>query len=101
MGIYIKSMEMPASCRDCPFEMYFTNTGVTRCQLTNKMLANAYLAIPFDGRDPDCPIADAGKHGRLIDSDELLKVFDESYNDSTWWFSNRVDDAPTIIDADY
>ena len=74
MSILIKGMKMPEDCRDCPLEMYYMNSGETRCRAGNKILAENFKAIPFDGRPDWCPLVEVPTpHGRLIDADALLE----------------------------
>ena len=56
MSILIKGMEMPKECRECPLEMYYMNSGETRCRVGNKILAENFKTIPFDGRPDWCPL---------------------------------------------
>lgn len=58
MAVMIKGMEMPNECLECPFQMYYFNTGETRCRATNTVLASGYRVISFEGRHEDCPIAE-------------------------------------------
>ena len=75
MSILIKGMEMPEDCRDCPLEMYYMNCGETRCRAENKILAEDFKAIPFDGRPDWCPLVEVpAQHGDLIDIDSKITV---------------------------
>lgn len=64
MSILIKGMEMPKNC--------------TRC---DHIGLNVAIGCPVmsgtDGRATDCPLVDLGKHGDLIDRDELRAEFPE------------------------
>lgn len=55
MAILI-DMPMPTECRGCPMEMYYFNTGETRCRASGKMLAYPYQTIQFEGRPDWCPL---------------------------------------------
>ena len=101
MSILIKNMEMPEDCRECPLEQYYMNCGETRCRAENKILADNFKAIPFNGRPDFCPLVEVpAPHGRLIDADELAnKTFYSKTNAPyiTYW---RFVNAPTIIEAE-
>jgi len=72
MSVFIKGFKMPEDCRECPLEMYYMNSGKTRCRARNKILAENFKAIPFDGRPDWCPLVEVPvPHGDLIDRDEL------------------------------
>jgi hypothetical protein len=59
MSIFIKGMEMPAHCGECPIE---TN----ECRLWENFVAR------WERRHPDCPLVEIPTpHGRLIDADKL------------------------------
>lgn len=65
MSIFIKGMEMPKSCAECPVNM---NT----CKRGYKYLL-AHMEL-YDQRADDCPITTVPAHGRLIDADALKDV---------------------------
>lgn len=68
MGVYIKSMEMPSECWECPLI-----EGNTWCKSAGRVLAENYRPIQFDGRPKWCPLVEVPEpHGRLIDSDKLI-----------------------------
>ena len=110
MGIYIKGMEMPTDCRNCPFEMYYMNCGETKCRATGKILADFYKPIPFDGRAEECPLVEVPPHGRLIDADALLESIKEArkkdpdvedvYIDDYFTVAEWVVSAPAIIESE-
>ena len=75
MSVLIKGMEMPEDCRDCPMEMFYMNCGETRCRAKNKILAEDFKAIPFDGRPDWCPLVEVPvPHGDLIDIDSKITI---------------------------
>ena len=59
-GIYIPDMEMPSGCTDCPV------WAVLRCQ----------SEINLPTRPRDCPLIPVPDHGRLIDADDEIEVWD-------------------------
>ena len=97
MSVLIKGMEMPPDCRVCPFEMYYMNTGKTRCGAAMRTLAENFKTIPFVGRADFCPLIELPPHGRLIDADALMKL--EVIPSDNWVF-RAVEKAPTIIPAE-
>ena len=102
---------MPEDCRECPLEMYYMNCGETRCRAENKILAENFKTIPFDGRPDWCPLVDVpAPHGDLIDRDALnIGEYEREDDDSgTLEISiggllslyHKVIDAPTVIEAE-
>ena len=61
MGLYIKDIKIPENC--------------TRCDYIG---LNVAIGCPVmsgtKGRATDCPLVDLGKHGDLIDADELAET---------------------------
>ena len=92
MSVLIKGMEMPVDCRDCPFEMYYMNSGETKCRATGKILADFYKPIPFEGRAEECPLVEVNPHGRLIDADAYHKEIRERYKSASEWYNEAEDD---------
>lgn len=110
-GIYLKGMEMPKKCAECPF---FVRSDSPKypfvdCKRIGRLgsVFNAASGIPVD-----CPLVPVPEHGRLGDLDELEKTFREDA-DAEWnrfaspvnWadafddVANMIADAPTIIPA--
>lgn len=54
----IQIIPMPKDCRECPFEMFYTNCGETRCRASNITLASEYKPIPYDCRPNFCPLVE-------------------------------------------
>ena len=93
MGVYIKGMEMPKSCIDCPcyYPEYYECNIVHNCN-------------PISHNDPIpqyCPLIEVPKHGRLIDADALTTVT-EMVNGKwkTYLEVFEINDAPTIIESE-
>lgn len=62
MGVYVKSMEMPESCKKC---------GVVSCGLYDAETWGIY-------RHPDCPLVEVPTpHGRLCDADAVRECLEE------------------------
>lgn len=88
MGVYIKGMEMPTSCRACLYSRTDIR-NVDWCVLTEKDLPC------------DCPLIDVPPHGDLIDRDETMNaILEERGEDTACWFAEIVNDMPTIIPAE-
>ena len=116
MSVYVKGMEMPDDCRDCPFENYYN--GITKCFATGKAMAVNWRCIPWEGRAEWCPLVDVPKpHGRLIDADATMKQWgldkatkygNENAEQQNFSYSSMMmyevvdilDDAPTVIEAE-
>lgn len=117
MGIYIRGMDMPKDCRDCPLEMYYMNCGETKCRATGKILADFYKPIPFEGRAEECPLVELLSndvapvvHGKWIkkphwiplpwDCDPSLSADPDDYDKEThsekvmWWHCSCCDYSP-------
>ena len=81
MSVIIKDMKMPEDCRVCPMQIYDSYSGETKCRAIDKILAEDYKTIPFDGRPEYCPLIELPPHVRLIDADVLL--------DESEWYGER------------
>ena len=64
MGIYIKNMEMPTSCAECPVNMEVCKRGY------KYLLEHTEL---YDRRAEDCPISYVPPHGDLIERNKLYE----------------------------
>ena len=65
MAVYIKGMEMPTDCHNCPLGF----GGGCYCGTS----ADEYMC-PDHGRSEWCPLVLVPPHGRLIDADALMGV---------------------------
>ena len=74
MGVYIKGMEMPKSCFDCP--MLDWDLDYIKCKVTGRHFK--VKEEPFRARRvDDCPLISVPEpHGRLIDADDLCHRID-------------------------
>ena len=116
MGIYIKSMEMPKSCRECRFCNGQANTDYGVC---------AWCNVDGKARDAytmqDCPLVPVPEHGRMrkrivyrgdvfnaieaarinaldgILTDRYKNGFHDGLKRALEILANEVDDAPAII----
>lgn len=97
MGVYIKGMEMPTRCFDCPFMEYSGACG-NHCSLTGEF--NGDIDLEEVRREEHCPLIELPPHGRLIDADELmLKVKDFPYG-YRGMIAAEIANAPTIIESE-
>ena len=86
MGVYIKGMEMPKSCWDCPMVSGYeiadearTRCSTVRCRLTNtKRPVGEAIAS-------DCPLVPVPPHGDLIERDALRASIRESIEECHKW----------------
>ena len=94
MGVYIKGMEMPISCADCPIG------DSLRCSLMPGVPAlwrEYTLAIRTNRRYDDCPLVPVPKHGRLIDESDVVAAL---LRDKDYAATLTVRICPTIIPAE-
>lgn len=106
MGVYIKSMEMPASCAECAL-----NYDCFKCIVTGTLFFDHKHHFFFDDemtRLYNCPLVLVPPHGRLIDADKqdaqieaLIERHLHGYTKSTWDFVCELRDIlkhnPTVI----
>ena len=93
MSVIVKGMEMPVMCRYCKFREPFIDYAY--CHL-------AEMDMEYEESDncrhPDCPLIELPPHGRLIDADELVRI----WTGAQFYGSIKpiVDARPTIIEAE-
>lgn len=94
MGVYIKGMELPRHCTECPF----WHGGIwEHCVLDENIQNDDVPEMTWD-YPALCPLTEIPEpHGRLIDGDVLLE---ESKKDGAFNYvdSWQIADAPTIIE---
>lgn len=56
MSVVVRDMEMPKGCRECLMQDYRLGTGELWCKPADKILADDYKPIQFDGRPKWCPL---------------------------------------------
>lgn len=97
MGIYIKSLEMPISCSDCPCGSIFSGY---RCMAENK----EFEKYPLDSRQDWCPLVPVPPHYDLIDHNALkIAVMDcdaETRIDFLKHAMDCINKAPVVIPSD-
>ena len=97
MGVYIKDMEMPKSCRDCRFCAGQANTDYGVC---------AWCRVDGKVRDAytrqDCSLISIPPHGRCIDADALTTSTAVPLDGKPYQYVHidNIKTAPTIIEAD-
>lgn len=91
MSVLVKDMDMPKSCRDCPFpteEMW----GAYKCQYVHKWGDD-------ENRADDCPLIEIPiPHARLIDENELRNTIRDSCD--TVLTYQLIDSCKTVIEAE-
>ena len=109
MGVYIRGMNLPDNCMECPLE-----TDYGTCGYYSLFVEAGHDSEILKRRD-DCPLVEVPPHGRLIDADAFAK--DECTNcdgacealpcdclncksDCRCDFMKDIADAPTIIPAE-
>lgn len=95
MDIYIKNIEIPITCRDCPIG----NPKLKTCYLLNEPKLNLE-------RRSDCPLIAVSPHGDLVDRNNLLEKAYYDYNEATHdynkfrvVFEDDIIDAPVVIEG--
>lgn len=103
MGLYVKGMDMPKNCAECPVSMEVCKRGY------KYLLEHMDL---YEKRADDCPLIEVkAPHGRLGDLDALrARMYHEAFDtdsemqrwDSGCWirykmFERNEETAPTII----
>ena len=119
MGVYIRGMEMPRSCRQC--SLYLQSMDSERNVYENCAVTAKSYNWGLTTRPSDCPLVPVPPHGDLIERDALMKEFEKaqrtmeqhgreyscsfmssSQEISTEWYcvEDMLDNAPTIIPAE-
>lgn len=99
MSIFIKGMEMPKTCSDCPLCYDFIE-----CLLTGtRCVGNKFHQDFCETRFKDCPLVEIKKpHGRLVDSKLVENVVSmDTYNTlNNEERAMAIQDLPTVIIAE-
>ena len=73
MSVVVKGLRMPENCEKCPF-LIEEDIDYDICRQCGAG-KNGYIhEADTDGFPADCPLVDLGKHGDLIDADELAET---------------------------
>ena len=104
MSVYIKGMEMPTDCRDCP--LVDTLKDCPCFSMPDEEFWNPKSPLRFE-RHKDCPLIPVPDHGDLIDRDASLYKLgrivlpdDLAYTIGHDMAKRFFEKAPTIIPAD-
>ena len=106
MGVYIRGMEMPTRCFDCPM---CEISDIEICCSISIGVAVSYEEIDeqiaIQDRPSWCPLVEIPPHGDLIDRRKLPLAFIDITDLPTdrclpVYLQEDVDDAPTIIEAE-
>ena len=119
MGVYIKGMEMPKSCSDCPFFVDgLRDANDEPCSACLAKEDNSSWGCGYeeiDGIDhmarrmDYCPLVEVSEpHGRLIDEAVVLEMIRKSLGirDLSFLYNaeksivNEIFHAPTVIEAE-
>lgn len=77
MGIYIKGMEMPKDCPMCPLAHWNKLDRLTGCEIVKRYIPdNDTEYWQSDHRPEWCPLVEVPPHGRLINADAPIEVWD-------------------------
>ncbi len=109
MSIFIKGMEMPEVCADCPFrstpELFMLEANryhyISRCTRASEEIEDPWRDTlwQLEHKESWCPIGDVPTpHGRLIDADALNHEYYKS--PSYLNLCNAINAAPTVIEAE-
>jgi hypothetical protein len=104
MSVFVKGMDMPRNCADCPCG----DAQDGWCYVHNEVLERMENGYPSTETRPDwCPLVDVPTpHGSLIDHKKLEKDLGERWNvNDDQDFCNKevwhaLEEAPTVIGAE-
>jgi hypothetical protein len=101
MGVYIKDMEMPMNCSDCPicYDMMECTVAEPIIKFHREELEQFDFCTE---RHPRCPSVPVPPHGRLIDADEAIgHLFNGEQCLYSWdEIEDAIDATETIIPAE-
>lgn len=144
MSFFVRGLDFPNTCLGCPFIGKFQQIRVpelekvsekhpvvyeeiSRCMLSPDEIEDPWHETSwfYEHKEEWCPIKNLGKHGRLIDADALLAVFEKDITDENKYmelykaagdlksyinrsrtltgmvaFRRALEAAPTVIDAE-
>ena len=101
MSVIVKGMEMPYGCADCDFcGGIIMPDGIYYCDCPSEASheKNISDAINNDTRADFCPLIELPPHGRLIDADELVRIWTGAKFHGN--IKPIVDARPTVIEAE-
>lgn len=95
MSVYIKGMEMPKSCFECPWRCKVDPENLL-CRISGERFEETFSGT-IQNRHKSCPLIPVPPHGRLIDADALIAAHEQVCSRSMKF---NLDLAPTIIPAE-
>ena len=100
MGVYIKGMEMPTTCAKCPLGHINAKRYAIECYAEYHTKLFDY-DLARHSTNPFCPLVPVPTpHGRLIDSDALIKKARTQFDWNDVVDVEDIMNAPTIIPAE-
>ena len=103
MGVYIKGMEMPKGCFECPMRRK-VDPDTIKCLATGERFEETFAGTIETRNRGNCPLVPIPPHGDLIDRDELMKHKGNCYDaDGHLLYAvgtGSIMCAPTIIPAE-
>lgn len=72
-GIYIKGMEMPKNCFECPMR-WKVDPDTIKCLATGEMLEETFAGTIKTRNRGRCPLVPVPDHSDLIDADARIDV---------------------------
>ena len=98
--ILIKGMEMPTSCIECPCCRHDNWNGETahQCNVSFITFGAEDENWIYNTRPNWCPLTELPPHGRLIDADELVRIWTGAKFHGN--IKPIVDARPTVIEAE-
>ena len=103
MSVIIKGMKMPSECEYCGLCRYYPENGNVWCNAKNRLLKQRWKNpnwTHLDVKKPDwCPLVELPeKHGRLIDADALINLWDGCTVKGS--LAPIIDARPTVVEAE-
>ena len=111
MGVYIKGMEMPKNCWECPCYHHKIDDGYYDyeiCGANRTIFNDGYSSVtghkdhidPFKKRLDNCPLVPVPPHGDLIDREPFIQFIKTYWDSYDQWFVEQLEARPTIIPAE-
>jgi hypothetical protein len=102
-SIIVKGMRIPDNCIKCP--MQFGGWCYVAPQEIDERVAPTVDEAVEHGKPEWCPLVDLGKHGDLIDRDELKTEFPKDMDweypvNTNEYVCEMIDNAKTVIEAE-
>jgi hypothetical protein len=105
MGIYIRGMQMPKSCADCPICYDQMECPISGLRFWRGRPESKEFNFT-DERHPDCPLSPDPPHGDLIErkavylTDFEIAMCNGDYKEGMKMLLDKIESAPTIIPAE-